>query len=167
MEKVQVSQDTLYEYMLAHDVKIVRLAEMMGKDPDTVSSCFKHRKDVHGEPRSFNASNIKKINELLPLLASELRSCLLSFGSPQTFTNKHGRTYDPGLVEPIKALGRYLNITGLVFRVFGWNKYKKGSVLANKASVVYGNISQADAIAINNEILSIAGVLDSYEVVLT
>ena len=167
MEKVQISQDTLYEYMLAHDVKIVRLAEMIGKNPEVVTSCFSHRKDVRGIPRSFNARNIEKINGSLPMLAAEMRSCLLTFGSPQTYTNKHGRTYDPGLVEPIKNLGRYLNVTGVVNRLLGWDKFKKASVMSNKASIVYGNISQTDVITINNEILSIAGVLDNYQVVLT
>jgi hypothetical protein len=38
-------------------------------------------------------------------------------------------------------------------------------VLVNKDATTYGNISEADVTAINEEILSIAGVLSKYEVV--
>ena len=54
MEKVKVTQDTLYEYILAHDVKLTRLAEMIGRAPEVVMSCFKHHNDWHGRPRRFN-----------------------------------------------------------------------------------------------------------------
>lgn len=165
MDKIKVTQDTLYEYLTAHDVKMVRLAEMIGKDPDVITSCFKHRKDMHGIPRVFSESNVSKINDVLPVLADEIRGCLITFGSPKTYTNKFGRIYDPGMIEPLKTLGVYLNITGLLSRLLGWSKNKKASVLCRPNALNYGNISEADIVAVNNEILSIAGVLSNYELI--
>lgn len=165
MEKVKVTQDTLYEYILAHDVKMTRLAEMINRAPEVVISCFKHHNDWHGRPRRFNAEHIALINKALPMLADELRQRLLKFGSDQTYTNKWGNTYDPALVQPMKDLGKYLNITSLTERLLGWSKGKKTAVISRPISKIYGNISKADVVAINNEILAVSGVLSSYEVV--
>ena len=165
MEKVKVSQDTLYQFMLAHDVKMTRLAQLIGKSDDVVTSCFKHHKDVHGNPRRFNREHIKAINEALPQLAQELQARLLTFGSEQTFTNTHGRTYDPALIEAINNLGTYLNVTGMMTRLLGWTKGKKSAVFCQPSSKAYGNISEQDMITINNEVLAVAGVLSNYEVV--
>lgn len=165
MEKLQISQDALYEYMLAHGVKMSRLAELIGKSDDVVTSCFKHHKDGRGKPRYFNAQHCAAISEALQTIASELRGCLLTWGSDQVYTNQRGATYDPALVEQIKTVGRYLNITALVERVLGWTKGKKSAVLVQTTSKGYGTVSQADMVAINNEILGVAGVLSSYEVV--
>jgi len=163
--KIRVSQDTLYEYILAHDIKMSRLAELVGKSSDVVFSCFKHCKDARGKPRYFTAENIASINQALPVMAGELQQCLLIFGSRQTYKNRWGNVYDPALILQMKKLGRYLNITGLTGRVLGWKKTKKSAVLSQTTSISYGCISEADTIAINNEILSIVGVLSSYEVV--
>lgn len=160
---MKVTQDTLFKYLQSHDVKMIRLSEIIGCSDDTLTACFQHRKDRHGTPRWFSDDFIAKINEALPRLADELRGCLLTFGTPYTRTNKRGRTYDPGQLEPIKALGRYLNITGLTARVLGWSKCKKSLVLVNTASTTYGNISESDVIAINQEILSVAAVLSNYK----
>lgn len=165
MEKVQITQDTLYEYMLAHNIKMIRLAELIDKDPDVVTSCFSHRKDRYGTPRKFTSQNIQLINKALPQIALELRKNLLSFGSPKTFTSGHGTIFDPGLIEPINELGKYLNITGIFVRLCGWSKSKKTSVFGRPAAKNYGHISLEDANRINAEILSIAGVLSGYEVV--
>lgn len=165
MDKIKVSQDTLYQYLLAHDVKLTRLAELINRAPEVVMSCFKHHNDWHGRPRKFNAEHIALINQALPQLANELRARLMKFGSDQMFTNKWGNTYDPALMEPIKDLGKYLNITGLMTRVCGWTQGKKSAVLSRTVSKIYGNISEQDMIAINNELLAVAGVLGSYEVV--
>jgi len=165
MDKIKVSQDTLYQYLLAHDVKLTRLAEMIGRAPEVVMSCFKHHKDWHGRPRKFNAEHIALINQALPQLANELRARLLMFGSPETYKNNRGVKYDPALVEPMKELGEFLNITGIVTRVCGWSKGKKSAVLTSPASKLYGCISEQDVISINNEVLAVAGVLGSYEVV--
>lgn len=42
---------------------------------------------------------------------------------------------------------------------------EKDAILVSTASKVYGNISEEDMVKINNELLAIAGVLSSYEVV--
>lgn len=163
MEKTKVSQDTLYKYLKAHGVKMIRLSEMMGVNNDVVSSCFRHRNDRTGVPRWFTDKSIALINEVLPRLADEIEARKLKYGR-DIRTNQHGRTYDYGQLEPIKELGHYLNITALATRVLGWSKCKKALVLANKDSTTYGNISESDVTAINEEILSIAGVLSKYEV---
>lgn len=165
MEKIQITQDALYEYLLAHDVKLSRLAEMIGVVPEVVLSCFKHHCDWHGHPRKFNVGHIAAINEALPRLADELRGRLLQFGSDHTYTNKWGSTYDPALVEPLKELGKYLNLAGLLTRLLGWSSGKKGAVLSRPNGKMYGCISQKDVTIINTEVLSIAGVLASYELV--
>jgi hypothetical protein len=165
MNKISVTQDTLYSYFLAHNIKLLRLSEMMGVNDDMVTSCFRHCSDRHGSPRRFTAKSIALINESLPRLAEELRARLLTFGTDRVYTNAHGRTYDPGLIEPLKDLGRYLNITGLTNRLLGWSQNKKSSILCRPNAANYGNITEADIIIINNEILSIAGVLSNYQVV--
>lgn len=165
MGKIKISQETLYQYMLAHDIKVTRLAEQMGVSFSLVNSCFRHHKNRHGTPRSFRAEHLAAINEALPRIADELRELLLKFGSPRAYTSLRGTIFDPALVEQFKELGKYLNITGLAVRVLGWSKRKKNQVLVDSTSIVYGHISQADAIAVNNEVLSIIGALTSYEVV--
>jgi hypothetical protein len=165
MEKVKISQDTLYEFMLNHNVKMTRLAELIGKSDDVVTSCFKHHKDGRGKPRYFSAANVNAINKALPVIADELRKRLQTFGSEQKYTNSWGATYDPALIAQFVELGKYMNITGLVGRILGWTKGKKNAVLCQPSSKAYGNISEADVIAINNEILAVAGVLSSYELV--
>lgn len=163
---IKVSQDELYEYFLAHDIKLLRLSELMGVSDNFVTSCFAHSKDSKGVPRSFSPKTIELINEALPQLASRLDGCQLEFGSPKTYTNNHGRTYDPGLIEPIKTLGRYLNITGLVNRLLGWSQNKKSSILSRPNALNYGNITMDDVMAINNEIQYIVDTLNSLQLVI-
>ena len=45
------------------------------------------------------------------MLADKLYSCVLTFGSSQVYTSKHYHTYDPALVDPLKEIGKYINIT--------------------------------------------------------
>ncbi|MBR5395801.1 MAG: hypothetical protein IK144_12095 [Bacteroidaceae bacterium] len=148
-----------------HNIKLVRIAEIMGVSEASVNSCFRHHNDVHGNPRSFTRYNIRKLNVALEQMADELRGCMLTFGSDRTFTNMRGSTYDPALIEPIKRIGNLLNLTALVSRVLGWNQNKKENTLVSPSSKNYGNISKADADRINAELLAVAGVLSSYEVV--
>lgn len=164
-QKIPVTQDALYKYLQAHDVKLVRLADMIGCADDVVTSCFAHRKDKHGVPRQFTPDNLAKLSQALPQLARDLRGCLLHYGSPLTYINKHGREYDPGQVEPLKALGRYLNITGMLQRLLGWSVNKKCSVISRPNAASYGNITKSDVMTINTEILAVAGVLESYRLV--
>ena len=137
-----MSQDELYEYLTAHDVKTIRIAELMGKTPQTIISCFKHHKNAHGYPRRFSVENIAQLNDALSVIAKELRSCVLTFGTPDKYTNNHGKTYDPGLIEPIKKVGELLNLTGLTTRLFRWKKSKKEAIMSDASSKSYGNISE-------------------------
>ena len=166
MEKIKVNQDELYRYLKDHDVKMLRLSELMGTCDTAVTMCFKHSPDRMGEPRWFSAKSVQLINKALPQLAQELRGCMLHFGSELTYTNSHGHEYDPGQILPLKTLGRYLNITSLTHRLLGWSQNKKSSVLCRPNAINYGNISKQDVNIINTEILSITEVLDSYELML-
>jgi len=165
MEKVKVSQDKLYEYLKAHDVKLVRIAELMGKSLSVVSSCFLHHKDVHGKPRCFSVENIELLNKALPVIAEEMRGCLMTFGSPKTFKNSWGFTYDPALVEPMKRVGRYMSIGPLTERLLDWSRSKCKNTLNDLNGPVCGNIMEGDVMSINTELIAVAAVLEKYEVV--
>ena len=166
MEKVQVTQDTLYQYLTDHGVKLVRLAELTGLSEASINVCFKHSKGTNGQPRVFTQKAVDKINGALPSLAKSIRQSVLTFGSEETFTNLRGTTYDPALVEPLKKIGDLMNLTSMVNRVLGWNKDKKENTLVSPSSKNYGNISKEDADRVNAELLAVAGVLSSYEVVI-
>ena len=162
---MRMTQDAIYKYLTEHDVKVIRIAELMGKTPPVIISCFKHHKNVHGYPRCFSVENIRQLNEVLGVIARELRGCVMTFGTDRMRTNKHGRTYDPGLIEPMKRLGELMNLMGLTKRLLGWSKIKKENVISDATSKAYGNISEADVMAINAEVLAVAGVLEGVEVV--
>lgn len=164
-KKMKITQDALYKYLTEHDVKLSRIAELMGQAPQLVIAYFRHDKNRHGVPRVFSVENIQKLNAALPKYVGELRQHVLTFGTEQKYTNKHGRTYDPGMIEPINALGKLLNMTGLASRVLGWNKIKKTKIFSAPSSKIYGNISEDDVMAINAETLAIAGALENMEVV--
>lgn len=165
LQKVQVNSDVLYKYLTDHGVKLVRLAELMGISDGSLTSCFKHQIINKGVPRTFTDKNIIRLNDALEQVAEQLRGCVLTFGSDQVFTNQRGKTYDPALVEPMKLIGKWLNLTALVERVLGWNKDKKEKTLVTPSSKIYGTITKDDVDRINAELLSVAGVLGNYEVV--
>ncbi len=142
-----------------------RIAENMKVSVSTVTSCFQHRINRHGKPVCFTVENISKLNESLGALSEKLRSCVLKFGTGQIYTNKHGRTYDPGMIEPINQLGMYLNMTSVMERLLGWNKKTKERVFGSPSSNNFGHISEEDVKAINIEIISVASFLDSVEVI--
>ena len=79
-KKMQMSQDDLYQYLTDHDVKLSRLAELMGKSLPVLSSAFLHHKNNAGYERNFSVENIALLNQSLPILSDELRQCLLTFG---------------------------------------------------------------------------------------
>lgn len=164
-QKVQVSQDTLYAYLTEHGVKLARLAELMEISSTTISDCFNHTINKDGLRRSFTKKAVVELNIALGRMAERLRELMLTFGSDQTFTNQRGATYDPALVGPMKKIGELLNLTALVQRVLGWSLRKKENILVAQASKVYGHISKQDVDRINAELLSVAGVLSTYEVV--
>jgi len=164
-QKVQISQDALYQFITDRSIKLVRLAELMGMSGPSVTSCFKHQIINNGTPRAFTGKAIVKLNAALGKIADNLRSCILTFGSEQTYTNQLGNTYDPALIEPMKRIGETMNLTALVERVLGWSERKKQAVITQPHSKAYGCISEEDVNRINAELLAVAGVLSSYEVV--
>ena len=164
--KVKVSQDTLYKYMMAHGVKLVRLAEITGLSEGTINQCFKHASVNGGRARVFSPTALIKINGALPLLAQNLRQSVVRFGSSKTFTNMRGRTCDPALIDPIKnTIGKYFNLNIMCQNVLGWSKSMKHNILESRTGIAYGCISKEDAERINTELIAVAGVLDSYEIV--
>lgn len=166
MDKIKVTQDFLYQYLLEHNFTISMLANKMGVSNAILSRSFRHMPNRLGKTMYLSAANIARLNVVLEQVADELRGCVLNFGSPQTYTNLHGRTYDPALVDVFKdGAGKYFNLTGLTERVLGWNVNRKRMTLSIEKSPIYGNISKQDADRINAELLSVAGVLSSYEVV--
>lgn len=165
VQKLKISQDELYKYLKGHDVKMSRIAEEMNVSVSTVTFCFLHRNNRHGNPLSFTVKNVGKLNEALHALSEKLRLCILKFGTDQMYTNKHGRTYDPGMIGPINQLGAYLNMAAVLERLLGWNKKTKGNVFGSPSSNNYGNISEEDVNTINVELISVASFLDSVEVV--
>lgn len=162
---MKVSQDQLYKYITEHDVKLSRLAELMGISFVAVTSYFRHVPNRHGNPRTFSVDNIKKLNDAIRGFSQDLRACLLHFGTDQMYTNKHGRTYDPGMIEAINRLGKYINITALIIRMLGWSKSKKNNVFCAPTNKNYGNISKDDVDVLNVEVMSVAGFLENVEVV--
>lgn len=162
---LKISQDDLYKYLREHNVIMLRVADETGMSKSVVNACFLHRKNRYGNPLSFTVENIKKLNEALHGLSEKLRSCILKFGTEQMYTNKHGRTYDPGMIEPINQLGDYLDMTAVMERLLGWRKSKKHNVFGAPTVKNYGHISQEDVNAINMEIISVASFFDSVEVV--
>ena len=166
MEKIKVSSDTLYNYLVEHDFTISLLAEYMGVNGGSLAACFRHNLDRLGRPRKFSAGHIKKLNNAIVRIAEDMRGHVLVFGGDKMFTNQQKSTYDPGLIEPIKrGVGKFFKLRTMAERVLGWNKGKWNNTLSAPSSKVYGNISRDDADRLNAELLAVAGVLSSYEVV--
>lgn len=163
-QKIKMSQDALYKYLNDHDVKTIRIAELMGKTPAVVISNFRHHKNAHGNPRRFSVENIRQLNDALHVIAKELRGCLMTFGTDQKYTNNHGRTYDPGMIPAMNRVGEYLNLTKLTGRILHWSTEKKLNVFSAPSSKRYGNISEDDVLAVNAEVAAVAGVLECVEV---
>ena len=164
MEKIKVSQDFLYKYLLEHGVTMSCIAREMNVSVNLVASCFKHQKDIYGQPRYFTAKALPKLNAALGILSEKIHDCFITFGSEQTFTNSRGTTYDPGVVDAMKELSQYFNIILLTFNVLGWSKAKKEAVLCSPSSKAYGQISAADVNRINAELLAVSGYLGGIEV---
>ena len=163
--KVQVTSDTLYQYLLEHNFTISLLSKYMGVSNGIVCNSFQHVPNRLGKPMKFSAANLERLNAALPQIADDLRRATITFGSDQTFTNSWGNTYDPATREAVLAVGNYFKITPFLFRVLGWKKGKRDMILVSTKSPVYGQVSQDDVNRINAELLSVAGVLSSYEVV--
>ena len=166
MEKIKVSTDTLHKYLVEHDFTVSLLGDYMGIGNGLLIGCFRHNLDRYGNPRFFSPANIERMNNALVRIVEDMRCQVLIFGTDQTYTNRLGATYDPGLIEPIKrGVGKFFKLRTMAERVLGWNKGKWNNTLSAPSSKVYGNISRDDADRLNAELLAVAGVLSSYEVV--
>lgn len=165
MEKVKVTQDVVYQFIVDHNVNLSGIAREMQANPTLVAGCFKRNADRHGKPRHFTAETLPRLNEALSSFAQQMRQSLITFGSPQTYTNNRGVTYDPGTVTAIKQLSQYVNLTQFIMRILGWTENKKNLTFSSPTAKMYGCITQDDVNRINAELLAVSGVLSSYEVV--
>lgn len=165
MDKIKISPDFLYKYLQEHNFTISMLAKKMDVSNAIVTKSFRHDLNRHGKPISLSKTNIERMNLALEQIAEELRGLIIPFGSEQTYTNQLGNTYDPSTLQAIQKVGKYFNLKAMTERVLGWNKTKRDTVLSVKSSKVYGNVTQDNVSRINAELLSVAGVLSSYEVV--
>ena len=165
MAKRQISADYLFKFWKEHHFTIAVLADRMGASESNVRGCLKHSPNRLGRPMKFSAYNLRRLNAALEQIASELRGCIITFGSDKTHTNQLGNTYDPSTVDAINHLGTYFKIKGFMASVLGWNEAKRFSVLSVKSSRVYGNVTREDIDRINTELSSLAGVLMDMEVV--
>lgn len=163
MEKVKVTQDFLYKYIIEHNINKSTIALLMNMERSTVISCFKHHLDKYGKPRCFPQKTIPRLNDSVAKMAEELRNSTIVFGSPQTYTSRRG-TFDPGCLSDIKALSRFFNLTAFTNRVLGWTETKKNTVLSAPSSKIYGHITEDDVARINAEILAVSGMLGGIEV---
>lgn len=163
--KTTISPDFLYKFLGEHNMTTVMISKKMGVSETIVGGCFRHALNRHGKPLIFSQANIERLNAAIQQIAVELRQSVITFGSDETFTNSRGKTYDPGTVPTIRRLGEFFNLTALTDRLLGWKNNRKNMVLGSKSSPVHGNVTKEDVDRINAELLSVAGVLSSYEVV--
>ena len=163
--KINVTQDVAYQYLVEHNVNLSGIAREMGANPTLVAGCFKRNVDRNGKPRHFTEATRPRLNKALEAFAGKLRQSVVAFGSKETYTNKRNKTYDPGAMPAIKQLSQFFNLTAFLLRVLGWTERKKNTVFSFPAANCYGCISREDVNRINTEILQVAGVLSSYEIV--
>lgn len=163
--KAKITQDFLYDYLTAHDVNLSCIARLSGMSYPTISSSFLHHKDKMGKPRYFSSDVLNKLNVVVQEMSEQLQDSLITFGSPETYTNRWGNTYDPGTMPAIKHLSKYFNLTGFVCRVLGWDAQRKGATFSGPSTKRYGRISADDVSRINAEVLAVAGFLGGIEVV--
>ena len=165
MDKVKVTQDVVYQFITEHNVNLSGIAREMQANPTLVAGCFRRNADRHGQPRHFTAATLPRLNEALERFAMQMRQSLITFGSQETYTNNRGMTYDPGTIPLIKNLSKYFNLTQFIIRVLGWAETKKNATLSAPSSRAFGCITSDDVNRINAELLAVAGVLSSYEIV--
>lgn len=170
IQKEKWTQDELYDFLTSNDVTITRLSDLMGMTIGMVASNFKHHVTRHGKPRSFNYQQTVKLNEALQQLAKNMRQCMLRYAGTEQKKGNLGKIYYPALRQQMNdGVGQYFNLVSLTQRVLGWNRTKKRNVLeSNKEnSKASGCITAQEAELINKEILAVAGMLESHEIVCT
>ena len=164
--KTKVSPDKLYKYMQEHDFTAYVLSDYMGVSESIVRGCFRHDLNRHGKPLQFSQENIQKMNDALPRLAADIHVCQIHFGQGNTITNRCGKVYDLSVAQQVKdGMGRFFNMRAMTKRLFGWNPQKCSARLASEAHITYSHVSREDCDRLNDELLAVAGVLSSYQVV--
>ena len=163
-QKLKYSQDDLYQYLLAHNITIKRLGELIGQSDVAMSNAFKHNV-VNGKPHYFSDAIIRRINEALPMLASEIASRVVTFNAENNTSRRAAQKFDPGCIQQFQRAGEYFNLTTLLVRVLGWKKRKKNDVICTPSSKVYGHITEDDVRLLNAELLTVAGELENMEIV--
>ena len=165
MEKIKVSQDFLYQYLQEHNFTLSVIGKRMEVSNGILMGCFHHDLNRLGKPLSFSVKNIQRMNVALEQIANELRQCIITLENKDHHENSRGKTYYEGCVADFKRINEYFKLNGLTERILGWNNTKCRTTLFIENSPVYGNITEEDVNRINAELLAVAGVLSSYEVV--
>ena len=167
MQKRQVTTDQLYRFLREHNVTDYVLSQYMGVSESIVRGCFKHDLNRHGKPLQFSPANIQRMNDALPRLAADIRSCEIHFGQGETFINRCGREYDRSIAAQVKeGIMRFFNVKDFTSRVLGWNAPKCKARLCSTGSISYSNVERQDCDRLNDELIAVASVLESYQVVI-
>ena len=168
MEKKQITQDELRDFIKAHNLKRARIADVAGLSDGSCASCLNHQIINGGVPRSFTAQTVARINEELPKMAEAIASCVMKWGTDPKELKKvyNVEKYDKALVIPIKEkVAYFFNINPFLFRVVGWTLTKKHNVLETNTGKAHGNITQEEMNRINDELEFVSGWLLKRELV--
>lgn len=163
-EKIQISQDDLYQFLLEHNMIITRLGELIGLGIGSMVGCFKHLL-ANGEPRYFTRQSIAKINEALPQIAYEVERRRVVFNMGNNVGKRKKSVFDPGCVDQFKALGQWFKVDAMCQRVLGWKPVKSRKVLFAPSSTMYGHITPDDVRRVNEELMFVSFWLQRHEVV--
>lgn len=163
-EKIQISQDELYQFLLEHNMIITRLGELIGLGIGSMVGCFKHLL-ANGEPRYFTRQSIAKINEALPQIAFEVERRRVVFNMANNQGKKKKSMFDPGCVEQLREVGQWFKVDALCQRVLGWKPVKSRKVLFAPSSTMYGHITPDDVRRINEELMFVSYWMQRHEVV--
>lgn len=159
-----MSQDFLYTYLEENGINISRIAERMGVSSAILSRSFRHSLNRHGKPMNLSASNIERLNVALSEMSLQMQQSRIVFGSPQTYTNTWGNTYDPAVVDSIKELRKFFKINRFLKVAVGWTGEKVRVVLDTPSSKGYACVSADDVRRINDTMQKVAILLGSIEV---
>lgn len=165
-KKRQVTTDQLYRFLRDRSIKDYVLSQYMGVSESIVRGCFKHDLNRHGKPLRFSSENIQKMNDALPRLAADIRACELHFGKGETVVNRCGREYDHSIADQVKAgIMRFFSVKDLTARILDWNEIKCKARLSSIGHKSYSNVERADCDRLNDELVAVASILESYEVI--
>ena len=75
-QKIKVSPDTLYQYLIEHNFTFSMLSKYMGVSNGNVYNSFQHVLNRHGKPMKLSSVNLERLNAVLPQIADDLRVVL-------------------------------------------------------------------------------------------